>query len=200
MHDNSARANTQANHSPWHAHKCLTNNADCACHRERVGEDFERTEGRRESNRLPCGPDRAHPRHTQNRREPRVVCGKQKWKRPTEKGWALNSGGSGRNRTTDTRIFNPLLYQLSYRANKSCIVARNFALFEQEHIFLQKTACCSRADAALPSGPIPTPYIASRSAAPLTCRMACARSSRGSTPARRSTLPHQPKPYGTAAF
>ena len=25
-------------------------------------------------------------------------------------------GGSGRNRTADTRIFNPLLYQLSYRA------------------------------------------------------------------------------------
>ena len=30
----------------------------------------------------------------------------------------LNSGGLGRNRTTDTRIFNPLLYQLSYRANE----------------------------------------------------------------------------------
>ena len=28
------------------------------------------------------------------------------------------SGGLGRNRTTDTRIFNPLLYQLSYRAIK----------------------------------------------------------------------------------
>jgi hypothetical protein len=28
----------------------------------------------------------------------------------------LRSGGLGRNRTTDTRIFNPLLYQLSYRA------------------------------------------------------------------------------------
>ena len=26
------------------------------------------------------------------------------------------SGGLGRNRTIDTRIFNPLLYQLSYRA------------------------------------------------------------------------------------
>ena len=26
------------------------------------------------------------------------------------------SGGLGRNRTTDTRIFNPLLYQLSYQA------------------------------------------------------------------------------------
>ena len=31
-------------------------------------------------------------------------------------------GGSGRNRTTDTRIFNPLLYRLSYRA-KSAIIA-----------------------------------------------------------------------------
>src|ERR1700742_1263559 len=30
----------------------------------------------------------------------------------------LNPGGLGRNRTTDTRIFNPLLYQLSYRANE----------------------------------------------------------------------------------
>ncbi len=28
----------------------------------------------------------------------------------------FDTGGSGRNRTTDTRIFNPLLYQLSYRA------------------------------------------------------------------------------------
>ena len=26
------------------------------------------------------------------------------------------SGGQGRNRTTDTRIFSPLLYQLSYLA------------------------------------------------------------------------------------
>ncbi len=31
--------------------------------------------------------------------------------------WAfLDFGGLGRNRTTDTRIFNPLLYQLSYQA------------------------------------------------------------------------------------
>jgi hypothetical protein len=28
----------------------------------------------------------------------------------------MNIGGLGRNRTTDTRIFNPLLYRLSYRA------------------------------------------------------------------------------------
>ncbi len=30
-----------------------------------------------------------------------------------------NCGGLGRNRTIDTRIFNPLLYQLSYRATKN---------------------------------------------------------------------------------
>jgi hypothetical protein len=30
----------------------------------------------------------------------------------------LKFGGLGRNRTIDTRIFNPLLYQLSYRAGK----------------------------------------------------------------------------------
>ena len=117
MHDNSARANTQANHSQWHAHKCLTNNADCACHGERVGGDFERTEGKRESNRLPSGPGRAHPWHTQDGREHGVSCGKQKWKRPTEKGWASNTGGQGQNRTVDTRIFSPLLYRLSYLAN-----------------------------------------------------------------------------------
>jgi predicted glutamine amidotransferase len=28
----------------------------------------------------------------------------------------MKNGGSGRNRTADTRIFNPMLYQLSYRA------------------------------------------------------------------------------------
>jgi hypothetical protein len=35
----------------------------------------------------------------------------------------LNFGGLGRNRTTDTRIFNPLLYQLSYQAEPK-IIAR----------------------------------------------------------------------------
>ena len=32
-------------------------------------------------------------------------------------------GGPGRNRTTDTRIFNPLLYQLSYQAKRGMIIA-----------------------------------------------------------------------------
>ena len=33
-------------------------------------------------------------------------------------------GGQGRNRTTDTRIFSPLLYQLSYLAIRSDNVNR----------------------------------------------------------------------------
>ena len=31
----------------------------------------------------------------------------------------LKNGGKGRNRTGDTRIFSPLLYQLSYPANQT---------------------------------------------------------------------------------
>ena len=34
----------------------------------------------------------------------------------TDRNAPLFSGGQGRNRTTDTRIFSPLLYQLSYLA------------------------------------------------------------------------------------
>ena len=38
-------------------------------------------------------------------------------KTPTRESGRLHVfGGLGRNRTTDTRIFNPLLYQLSYQA------------------------------------------------------------------------------------
>ena len=32
----------------------------------------------------------------------------------------LNRGAQGRNRTTDTRIFSPLLYRLSYLGIKKC--------------------------------------------------------------------------------
>ena len=35
----------------------------------------------------------------------------------------LSDGGSGRNRTADTRIFSPLLYRLSYRALMLSVVA-----------------------------------------------------------------------------
>ena len=37
-------------------------------------------------------------------------------KTATAKVAVLYSGGQGQNRTADTRIFNPLLYQLSYLA------------------------------------------------------------------------------------
>jgi hypothetical protein len=36
------------------------------------------------------------------------------------------AGGLGRNRTIDTRIFNPLLYQLSYRATKKAEYSKGF--------------------------------------------------------------------------
>ena len=45
-------------------------------------------------------PKAAHAETTKN--HPKVVL--------------VNLGGPGRNRTTDTRIFNPLLYRLSYQA------------------------------------------------------------------------------------
>ncbi len=41
-----------------------------------------------------------------------------KSKKPHRLDEALDHGAQGRNRTTDTRIFNPLLYQLSYLGNK----------------------------------------------------------------------------------
>ena len=56
------------------------------------------------------------------------IAGMGKIPEPMQKaqreGWAfcLNLGGQGRNRTTDTRIFNPLLYQLSYLANEERII------------------------------------------------------------------------------
>src|SRR6478609_5179738 len=34
-------------------------------------------------------------------------------------------GGPGRNRTTDTRIFNPLLYRLSYQAKRESIAKQS---------------------------------------------------------------------------
>ncbi len=43
-------------------------------------------------------------------------------------------GGLARNRTTDTRIFNPLLYQLSYRANEVNYSVKKTALFEKTEI------------------------------------------------------------------
>ena len=47
----------------------------------------------------------------------------------------MNLGGPGRNRTTDTRIFNPLLYQLSYQAKRGMIIASDFQLRKCSHPF-----------------------------------------------------------------
>jgi hypothetical protein len=44
----------------------------------------------------------------------------------------LSNGGSGRNRTADTRIFSPLLYRLSYRAN----LLLSFAIKTKAHAML----------------------------------------------------------------
>ena len=40
----------------------------------------------------------------------------------------VSYGGLGQNRTADTRIFNPLLYQLSYRAEKKIVTQRKGVL------------------------------------------------------------------------
>ena len=46
-------------------------------------------------------------------------------------------GGLGRNRTTDTRIFNPLLYRLSYQANYD----RHCAQYEHDGLALGRKTC-----------------------------------------------------------
>lgn len=61
---------------------------------------------------------------------------------------AFRFGGLGRNRTTDTRIFNPLLYQLSYLAVEKEIMARillDLQAFRRDFfltVFSRRRACC----------------------------------------------------------
>jgi hypothetical protein len=61
------------------------------------------------------------PRVSTNNRDARHPSEKEKPQESCEF-LGLNPGGLGRNRTIDTRIFNPLLYQLSYRANEEARV------------------------------------------------------------------------------
>ena len=49
----------------------------------------------------------------------------QKCKKGPAETEPFNLGGPGRNRTTDTRIFNPLLYRLSYQAKGMSIDKRS---------------------------------------------------------------------------
>src|SRR5690349_18396066 len=50
------------------------------------------------------------------------------------------SGGQGRNRTTDTRIFSPLLYQLSYLAPHTNLVAASDERRRAGYLALRKRA------------------------------------------------------------
>ena len=60
-----------------------------------------------------------------------------------------NPGGQGRNRTVDTRIFNPLLYQLSYlatscypvRASGGGIIANSLRLAKEFSFYSFDSAC-----------------------------------------------------------
>ena len=109
----------------------LSRKGFCVCSAGEVLADFLRTETRKESNL----PGRwALSRRRDMARGTRKIGGipaqrgeSTDVKKPNRKGLGFESGGSGRNRTTDTRIFNPLLYQLSYRANKLRIVSRILA-------------------------------------------------------------------------
>jgi hypothetical protein len=70
--------------------------------------------------RMPL-PAAAYDRHCESLMKPLVEATNRKPQESCDF-LGLNSGGLGRNRTTDTRIFNPLLYQLSYRANEEARV------------------------------------------------------------------------------
>ena len=64
-------------------------------------------------------------------------------------------GGPGRNRTTDTRIFNPLLYQLSYQAK-----AANFSMTRRKVVVrIVQPACCMRRQRA---GEVPVSRLKAR--------------------------------------
>ena len=49
-------------------------------------------------------------------------------------------GGPGRNRTTDTRIFNPLLYRLSYQAKAANYSRKTFHLTRVSCVQMQQMA------------------------------------------------------------
>ena len=89
--------------------------------------DFLRTETRKESNlagRWALSGRRDMACGTRKIGRIPAQCGESTdVKKPNREGLGFESGGLGRNRTIDTRIFNPLLYQLSYRAKIDSITA-----------------------------------------------------------------------------
>ncbi len=54
--------------------------------------------------------------------------------------YKMSSGGLGRNRTTDTRIFNPLLYRLSYQAKAANYSRKTFHLTRASCVQMQQMA------------------------------------------------------------
>ena len=54
------------------------------------------------------------------------ILAKKTIKKPNRVGYCFLNGGSSGNRTSDTRIFSPLLYRLSYEAKKIMAVPTGF--------------------------------------------------------------------------
>ena len=107
--------------------KRLSRQGFCVRSAGEVLADFLRTETKKESNwtgkqafsgwrASACGTRKIDGIPAQRGESPDV-------KKPNREGLGFESGGLGRNRTIDTRIFNPLLYQLSYRAKTDSITA-----------------------------------------------------------------------------
>ena len=67
-----------------------------------------------EQEREAMRPERPDRSIANGQRDTSVDDGIERWE---------GDGGQGRNRTIDTRIFSPLLYQLSYLAVRCCAVA-----------------------------------------------------------------------------
>ncbi|HHW4677958.1 MAG TPA: hypothetical protein ACQGQH_00425 [Xylella sp.] len=73
-----AHPSRSANSRNGHKHKSLSRKAMCVCYGEKVGGDFQRTEGRKGPNQPPRAPVLTTLWHTQNARKPRVPC--EVWK------------------------------------------------------------------------------------------------------------------------
>ena len=76
---------------------------------------------------IPAVPTSAHFPKSQATNTIPTCATRQKAKPPqvVEPAGALDTGGQGQNRTADTRIFSPLLYQLSYLAGKAADYRRS---------------------------------------------------------------------------
>ena len=92
---------------------------------------------------------------------------------------ALIIGGQGRNRTTDTRIFSPLLYQLSYLAvpkRHCCVPARPCSLAALKAADISIAPAPEQADLWMRLGANPRSF---RCAPRSSCRAVCAGIRRG---------------------